>query len=159
VRPATHDSQNPRIKIGIQWLVFLYDARRVHWRRGLLRMASPVLAIGLIGILIAAPNASGQAAVEQYIPQGDPAGGSGGAQTGQAVPGVPSDTLGPRGAQTGPHSIAAKPRDGSSSGDSVPLTSDPGTPFVWIVLAVLATGVLLRIAAPVLTRRRARGAP
>ena len=122
-------------------------------------MASPVLAIGLIGILIAAPNASGQAAVEQYIPHGDPAGGSGGAQTGQAVPGVPSDTLGPGGAQIGPRSIAAKPEHGSSSGGSVPLTSDPGTPFVWIVLAVLATGVLLRIAAPVLTRRRARGAP
>jgi hypothetical protein len=121
-------------------------------------MASPVVAISLIGILFAAPNASGQAAIEQYIPQGDPAGGSGGAQTGQAVPGVPSDTLGPGGAQIGSRSIAAKPGDGSSSGGTVPLTSYPVTSFVWIVLAALATGVLVRIAAPMLGRRRARGA-
>jgi hypothetical protein len=122
-------------------------------------MAGPGAVIGLIGILILAPNASGQAAIDQYIPQGDPAGGSGGAQAGQAVPGVPSDRLGPRGAQVGPRSIAAKP-DGSSSGRTVPLTDDSASSFVWIwiVLAALATGVLVRIAAPMLRRRRARGA-
>ena len=121
-------------------------------------MASPVVAIGLIGILFTAPNASGQAAIDQYIPQGDPAGGSGGAHTGQAVPGVPSDRLGPGGAQIEPRKTATKADKGTSSGESVPLTDDPVTPLVWIVLAALATGVLVRIAASVLGRRRARGA-
>jgi hypothetical protein len=122
-------------------------------------MASPVLALSLIGVLISAPNASGQAAVEQYIPQGDSAGGSGGAQIGQAVPGVPSDTLGPGRAQIGPRKVAAKPGRGSSSGrGNEPLTSYPVSPLVWIVLGALATGVLVRIAAPMLGRRRGRGA-
>ncbi len=120
------------------------------WRRGLLKMA-PIMAIGLIGILVAAPNASGQAAVDQYIPQGGPAGGSGGAVSG------PSDTLGPAGAQLGHRHIAAKPGESSSNGGSLPFTDYPVTPFVWIVLAVLIAGALVRVAAPVLGRRGVRG--
>ena len=124
-------------------------------------MASPVLILSVIGILFAAPNASGQAAIEQYTPQPDPGGGSGG-----AVGSVPSDTLGP-GSEAAPgvatHSktpsaVVAKTGDGSSSGGTLPATDYPVTPFVWIVLGVLATGVLVRIASPLLGRRRARGA-
>ncbi|MDX6607235.1 MAG: hypothetical protein QOD14_1775 [Solirubrobacterales bacterium] len=111
---------------------------------------APVAALALIGILVAAPNASGQAAIDQYTPQGGPAGGSGGAVSGS------SDTLGPAGAQIGHRHIAAKPGNGSSSGGSLPLTDYPVTPFVWIVVAVLIAGVLVRVAAPVLGRRGAR---
>jgi hypothetical protein len=120
------------------------------WRRGSLKMA-PILAFGLIGILVAAPSASGQAAVEQYTPQGSPAGGSGGAVSG------PSDTLGPAGAQIGHRHIAAKPGESSSSGGNLPFTDYPVTPFVWIVLAVLIAGALVRVAAPMLGRRGVRG--
>ena len=49
-------------------------------KRVLLRMA-PILTIGLLGILIAAPSASGQAALEQYVPSGNPAGGPHGGGT------------------------------------------------------------------------------
>jgi hypothetical protein len=109
-------------------------------------------AIGLLGILIAAPSASGQAAIEQYIPQGNPAGGSGGASIG------PSDSaLGPGGA--GPaHQIAAKPDSGSRSGGKLPFTDYPVTPFVWVVIAALLVGGLIRVAAPVLDRGGAKGA-
>ncbi len=112
---------------------------------------APVMAVGLIGILVAAPTASGQAAVDQYTPIGSPAGGSGGAVSG------PSDTLGPAGAQIGHRHIAARPQESSSSGGSLPFTDYPVTPFVWIVLAVLIAGALVRVAAPVLGRRGVRG--
>lgn len=123
---------------------------RGTWRTVSLRMA-PIMAVCLVGILFAAPGASGQAAVDQYVPQGGPGGGSGGAASG------PSDTLGPAGAQIGHRKIAAKPADGSSSGGSLPFTDYPVTPFVWIVLAVLVAGALVRITAPVLGRRGVRG--
>jgi hypothetical protein len=116
----------------------------------LLKMA-PIMAIGLVGILVAAPSASGQAAVEQYTPNADPAGGSGGAVS------APSDTLGPHGGQIGHHEIAAKPGLGSSKGGSLPFTDYPVTPFVWIVLAVLIAGALVRVTAPLLGRRGVRG--
>ena len=112
---------------------------------------APIVAVALVGILFAAPNASGQAAVEQYIPQGGAAGGSGGGVS------ASSDTLGPAGAQIGHRRIAAKAGDSSSSGGSLPFTDYPVTPFVWIVLAVLVAGVLVRVAAPVLGRRGVRG--
>jgi len=115
-----------------------------------LKMA-PIVAVGLVGILVAAPNASGQAAIDQYTPQGGPAGGSGGAVSGS------SDTLGPAGAQIGHRHIAVKPGDSSSSGGSLPFTDYPVTPFIWIVLAVLIAGALVRVAAPLLGRRGVRG--
>jgi len=113
---------------------------------------APIMAVVMVGILIAAPSASGQAAVDQYIPTGSPSGGSGGAAS------APSDTLGPPGAQIGPRTIAAKPGESSSSGGSLPLTDYPVTPFIWIVLAVLVAGVLVRVTSPLIERRGARGA-
>jgi hypothetical protein len=120
------------------------------WRRDLLKMA-PIMAIGLVGILVAAPSASGQAAVDQYIPQGGPAGGSGGAVS------ASSDTLGPQGGQIGHRKIAAKPGESSANGGSLPFTDYPVTPFVWIVLALLIAGALVRVTAPLLGRRGVRG--
>jgi hypothetical protein len=113
---------------------------------------APVSAIGLLGILIAAPSASGQAAIDEYIPQGNPAGGSGGASIGPS-----NSALGPGGA--GPtHQIAAKPDSGSRSGGKLPFTGYPVTPFVWVVIAALLAGALVRVAAPVLDRGGAKGA-
>jgi hypothetical protein len=109
------------------------------------------MALGLVGILVAAPNASGQAAVDQYIPQGSPSGGSGVGAS------ASSDTLGPAGAQIGHRTIEAKSGNGSSNGGSLPFTDYPVTPFVWIVLAVLVAGALVRVTAPLLTRRGVRG--
>jgi hypothetical protein len=112
---------------------------------------APIMAVAVVGTLVVAPNASGQAAVDQYTPQGSPAGGSGGGLS------ASSDTLGPGGAQIGHRHIAADPGKGSSSGGSLPLTDYPVTPFVWIVLGVLVAGGLVRVAAPVLARRGVRG--
>jgi hypothetical protein len=122
------------------------------WRKHLVIRMTPTVAIGLLGILFAAPSASGQAAIDQYIPQGNPAAGSGG--TGTAV-GDPLDTLGPGG--TGGGAIAVDGESGSKTGASVPLTNYPGTPFVWIVVAVLLAGALVRVAAPMIERRGMRG--
>jgi hypothetical protein len=121
------------------------------WRRDSLKMA-PIMVVCLVGILIAAPSASGQAAVDQYIPTGSPSGGSGGAGS------ASSDTLGPTGAQIGHRAIAAKPGESSSSGGNLPLTDYPATPFIWIVLALLVAGALVRVTAPLIERRGTRGA-
>jgi hypothetical protein len=110
---------------------------------------APIAAVGLLGILIAAPSASGQAAIDQYVPQGNPAGESGGA-IGSA------DTLGPGGTGGG-HAVAGNVREGTGSGGDLPFTDYPVTPFVWIVLALLLTGALVRVTAPLLGRRGARG--
>jgi PPE-repeat protein len=112
---------------------------------------APIAAVGLLGILIAAPAASGQAAIDQYVPQGNPAGGTGGGTIGS------SGGLQTPGAVTG-HAIAAHTGKGTGSGGQLPLTDYPVTPFVWIVLALLLAGALVRVTAPMLGRRRARGA-
>jgi hypothetical protein len=124
--------------------------RSMHgiWRRGLLRMA-PIAAIGLIGILVAAPSASGQAAIDQYVPQGNPAGGSGGASGSLGSLGTPGGA--------GSHAVAADSGPGSSMGGDLPFTGYPVTPFVWVVLALLLAGALVRVTSPMLGRRGARG--
>jgi hypothetical protein len=119
------------------------------WRRGLLKMA-PIAAVGLLGILVAAPAASGQAAIDQYVPQGNPAGGSAGAIGS-------GGNLGPVGTGGG-RAIAAHTGKGTASGGDLPFTGYPVTPFVWIVLALLLAGALVRVTAPMLGRRRARAA-
>jgi hypothetical protein len=111
---------------------------------------APVAAIGLIGILVAAPSASGQAAIDQYVPQGNPAGGSGGASGSLGSPATPTGG-------TESHAVAADSGPGSSKGGELPFTGYPATPFVWIVLAVLLVGALVRVTAPMLGRRGARG--
>jgi hypothetical protein len=120
------------------------------WRRGLLKMA-PIAAVGLLGILIAAPSASGQAAIDQYVPQGNPAGGAGGAI-------APSDNLGGPSGTGGGHAIAANTDNGTASGGDLPFTGYPVTSFVWIVLALLLAGALVRVTAPRLGRRGVPGA-
>jgi hypothetical protein len=112
---------------------------------------APVAAFGLLGILIAAPAASGQAAIDQYVPQGNPAGGSAGAVGSAGDLGTPSGA-------GGGHAIAAHTGNGTGSGGNLPFTGYPVTPFVWIVVALLLSGALVRVTAPMLGRRRARGA-
>src|SRR6266545_6110750 len=97
--------------------------------RDLLRMA-PILAIGLLGILIAAPGAFGQAALEQYVPEGNPAGGPhGGGTLDNPYPAPPANAA--------PHKVVSDTDLGSEKGGRLPVTDYPGTPFLWIVIAVL----------------------
>jgi hypothetical protein len=119
------------------------------WRRNLIKLA-PIWAGGLLVILIAAPSASGQAALDQYVPSAKPAAKSEGATVGGQL-----DTLGPAG--TGAPAVAADPGSGSDRGGTMALTDYPGTPFIWIVVAILLAGALVRVAAPMIDRRGRRG--
>jgi hypothetical protein len=118
------------------------------WRRGLLKVA-PVCAVGLLGILVAAPSAAGQAAIDQYVPKGDPAGGSGGAGT------LASPISNAQGAVSsgGKQRVTPVAGPGSDKGGRLPGTDYPGTPFLWIVLAILVTGALVRLGIEVKKRR------
>jgi hypothetical protein len=123
------------------------------WTRGLRRVA-PILAVCLVGTLFAAPIASGQAAIDQYVP--DPGtGGVAGATGGSKAQGT--KTQGTQGTG-GNGSVAAQPGSGSSNGGNLPFTGYPLTPFVWIALGALIAGLLLRVASTRLMRRGARGA-
>ena len=115
------------------------------------RMAT-ILALGLLGILIAAPSAAGQAAIKQYIPKGNPAGGGGRAGGTLASPIPPSAV--PEGRK-----VSAQQEPGTDKGGTLPGTDYPGTPWLWIVIGLLIAGALARIAAEVRERRLARGAP
>jgi hypothetical protein len=120
---------------------------RGTWRRHLLKLA-PIAAIALLGILVTAPGASGQAAVDQYVPQSGVQGATG---KGSSKPSNHSKTAG---TQNG--SVAANSTGGTSSGGNLPFTGYPMTPLVWIALAVLVAGALVRITVSVLTRRGLR---
>ena len=109
------------------------------WMRDMGRLA-PILAIGLVGILVAAPSASGQAALDQYVPQGNPAGGTEGA--GSLANPLTSQT--PRGGSG--LKVKSDPGSGTEKGGRLPVTDYPSTPFLWIVIAILAAAVLIRVA-------------
>jgi hypothetical protein len=120
------------------------------------------MAVCLVGTLFAAPSASGQAAVDEYVPsltptpptggvQGATGGGSGGSKT------KGTKTQGTKGTG-GNGSVAAQVGAGSSGGGTLPFTGYPITPFVWIALAALVAGALLRVAVAVLKRRGAQSA-
>jgi hypothetical protein len=113
------------------------------WRRHLGRKW-PVFAIGLLGILVVAPNAAGQAALKQYVPQGNPAGGTGGGHTLAS----PFPSPGPGTSKP----IADDPGPGSDAGGRLPL-GYPGTPWLWIILLILVAGGLIRGGTYVLKRR------
>jgi hypothetical protein len=116
-------------------------------KRALLRIA-PILAIGLLGILVAAPSAAGQAALEQYVPKGNPAGGPHGGGTLDNPYPIPA-------AYAAKHKVVSQTQPGSEKGGRLPLTDYPGTPFLWIVIALLVAGALLRIGVEVRKRRGA----
>ena len=115
------------------------------WRRFLPRLAV-VAGIGLLGILVTAASASGQAAVEQYIPSADPTGNSGPSAGGG---GGALDFS----AATGQQPVAAETDSGTARGGSLPLTDYPSTPFVWAVILLVGAGLIARIVTPVLHRR------
>jgi hypothetical protein len=119
------------------------------WRRGLLRI-TPILAIGLLGILVAAPSAAGQAAVDQYVPRGNPAGGPHGG-------GTLDNPYGTSPSAIAQHKLTSGTESGSDSGGRLPITDYPGTPFVWIVIAILVAGALIRLGIEVKKRRGALG--
>jgi hypothetical protein len=119
----------------------MYGMWRRHWKR-----MAPVLAIGLLGILVVAPNAAGQAALKQYVPVGNPAGGNGRSGGSLANP-IATQPPAP-----GAKSIASQEK-GSAKGGTLPLTSYPGTPWLWIILAILVAAALLRGGFYMLKRR------
>jgi hypothetical protein len=122
-------------------------------KKALTRVAV-VLAISLVGILIAAPGASAQGAIDEYIPQANPAGGTGGQSAGSGSSSESSKaSLGAEGAIGGHGSVAAE--SGSGSGGNLPFTGYPVTPIVWIVAALLIAGLLVRLSAPLLGRGEA----
>lgn len=108
----------------------------------------PILAVGLIGSLVAAPSALGQSAVDQYFPQGNPAGGSGGAGGTLANPVITSGGNAPK-----VNKVAAYVGPGTAKGGRLPGTGYPSTPFLWIVLAVLVAGAAIRITTSLMKRR------
>jgi hypothetical protein len=128
------------------------------WRRGWWRVA-PIMAACLVGTLFAAPSAMGQAAVDQYVPSPNPAPPTGGVAgaTGGGSKVKGTNTKGNEGAG-GNGSVAAQTGSGSSAGGNLPFTGYPITPLVWIVLALLVAGALLRVAVARLKRGGAQGA-
>lgn len=116
-------------------------------RSRVLGRLAPILAIGAVVILVAAPSASGQAAIDQYIPKGNPAGGNkgGGSLDSPVAPQAPNGR--------GAHKLASYGGSGTDKGGKLPLTDYPSTPFIWIVLAILVAAALIRIAVAVKHRR------
>jgi hypothetical protein len=114
--------------------------------RGSLKMA-PILGIGLLTMLIAAPGAAGQAALEQYVPRGNPAGGSHGA-------GTLDSPVSPRAIRTsGAHKLVSNREVGTDKGGRLPITDYPSTPFLWILIAILVAGALIRLGTSLMKRR------
>jgi hypothetical protein len=117
------------------------------WKRGYGRFA-PIVAIGAVVILVAAPNASGQSALDQYVPTGNPAGGNkgGGSLDSPVIPQAP-------GGASAAHTPRFHTGTGTDKGGKLPLTDYPSTPFIWIVIAILVTAGLIRIAVAVKNRK------
>ena len=99
----------------------------------------------LVGILVAAPSAHAQAAVDQYVPAPEPRGTS-------SVPppagetGAPASI--PESASTGKKAeVVVKPAsDGSDDGIELPISDGyPVTPFVVIVALLLAAALVARL--------------
>jgi hypothetical protein len=123
---------------------------RGTWKRFNGRFAL-ILAIGAVVILVVAPTASGQAAFDQYVPKGNPAGGNKGG-------GSLDSPFAPRGTNGGGATkVAPDAGPGTDKGGKLPLTDYPSTPFVWIVIAILAAAALIRIAVAVKKRTGALG--
>jgi hypothetical protein len=125
-------------------------------RRG--RIGVLLLTVGLLGILVVPASALGQAAADQYIPSAEPngvgGGGGGGGDVGRgggrdAGPGAAS--LGTEGA--GVPAAGAEAVSGSAGGGDLPFTGYPVTPFVVVLAALLAAGLLVRLTAPMIERR------
>lgn len=116
------------------------------WTGGSLR-AAPILAICLLGMLIGAPGAAAQAALEQYVPKGNPAGASHGAGTLDTPIGSPGPGT------SVPHKAVADEGTGSAHGGRLPVTDYPATPWLWIVIAVLVAGALIRLGTSLRKRR------
>jgi hypothetical protein len=107
----------------------------------------PILAIGLFVMLVAAPGAAAQAALDQYIPKGNPAGGSHGA-------GTLNSPISPKAAGTSAaHKLVSDRDAGTEKGGRLPGTDYPSTPFLWILIAVLVAGALIRLGTSLMKRR------
>ncbi len=115
-------------------------------RRGKGRFA-PILAIAAAVTLVAAPGASGQAALNQYLPKGNPAGGSKGGGSLDS----PVNPQAPYGG--GARRLVSDVGSGTDRGGKLPLAGYPSTPFIWVVIAILVAAGLIRIAVAVKKRR------
>jgi hypothetical protein len=109
----------------------------------LAKRAALLLAVGLLGALLAAPAASGQAALDQYVPKLEPgkrerAGGTPGGGGAGIEPALQTET--PSGAPP------VKTPDGEPGGGTLPGSDFPLTPFVLFVLLLLVAALIARVA-------------
>jgi hypothetical protein len=133
--------------------------RRTTWGRVAL-----IATIGLLGILVPAPGAFGQAAIDQYIPSGDPSGdpgdsAKGGSSGGSGPTGFGATGSGAGGAPLSPQGagiregVSHRASSGSTAGVNVPATDYPVTPFIAIVAVLLGAGLVARLIVWPLGRR------
>jgi hypothetical protein len=145
----------------------------------------PALVLATAGMLIAATNSFGQAAVEQYIPDVNPTGhhqkssgsgggGGGGSSTTSTTPSTAAGGSAGNGGNGGGSGTGGNAKKaaagaaaglssfsnpggggGSSGGGNAPGTDFPLTTFVFIVAAIFLAGVLVYV---LLKRRRPRSA-
>ncbi len=110
-----------------------------------------LISLAVLGILVAAPAAYGQA-VDQYTPQS----GVGGVaspvldQAGVIASGGEGDAADGNAGTAGAN---AANEAGEGGGGKLPFTGYPLTPIVVLIALLLAAGVALRFAVPALDRR------
>jgi hypothetical protein len=92
-----------------------------------------------------APAANGQAAIDQYRPSANPPAGNAGQVLGRGP--AESDARAPLDASGGGGENVAGEAQSGSGGGELPFTGLPLTPFLLIAIALLAAGLLVRLAA------------
>jgi len=107
------------------------------------RALSGLATAALLGILVVAPGAYGQAAVDQYVPALGPPGTSSEPPAGESQP----SGSGLSESGEGKAAVVAKPAsDGSSGGVEIPVSDGyPVPPFVVLVALLLACGIAARL--------------
>jgi hypothetical protein len=97
----------------------------------------------LFGILVVAPGAHGQAAVDQYVPAPEPRETSSAPPAGE--PGPPG-AITPGGAREAKGIEITATSDGSGGGVELPVSDGyPVTPFVVLIVILLACGIVARL--------------
>jgi hypothetical protein len=121
----------------------------------------PVVALlAVAGILMAAPHASAQSAVDQYVPQIENGGGSGagsGSSSGGGSGGGTGTAAGAADQAKGGNppaelATAESTDDGDDGGGTLPGSDFPLTGFVAALVAILVLGLLIRLAWPAIGR-------
>ena len=103
------------------------------------RRTALLLSVGVLAALLAAPAASGQAALDQYVPKLEPGKRKKAkpiSQGGGVEPAVP--------AETGSRPQPADTSEGESGGGTLPGSDFPLTPFLLLLLLLLLAALIAR---------------